>query len=406
MQLELSISSYQRLSPSVTGSHRVGVGQTVVVGRAPECDWHLPDPNKILSSRHAEIRSEGGTFSIVDTSTNGVFINDSQSPIGKGNAAAISDGDRLRLGDFEICATVHASGDSSPAPATQVEPTPDPAPIPEPIGVTSPSAIPEPAAASQPVEDFPDVLAAGLGERMMADTHVPMPEPSIPGGWSWDQEPAPEASQPAATKTARPAPGRAPTSETPPRQTAEPDALEALWDGLGISPERASGMGTEFYRELGGLTRALLDRLLDMIHARARQKQQLRVAQTLFQRSENNPLKFSATPQDALDSLLLRPHAANLKAQQAVNNAFDDIMSHERALMKGIEAVVADILAETPGASGAEGRGLFSHRKTLETIRRHRAWQLEAYGDGDRMLRSDVFIEAYEREVDQKDGSP
>ena len=130
------------------------------------------------------------------------------------------------------------------------------------------------------------------------------------------------------------------------------------------------------------------------------------MAQTLFQRSENNPLKFSATPQDALDSLLLRPHAANLKAQQAVNNAFDDIMSHERALMKGIEAVVADILAETPGASGAEGRGLFSHRKTLETIRRHRAWQLEAYGDGDRMLRSDVFIEAYEREVDQKDGSP
>ncbi|MFE8070117.1 type VI secretion system-associated FHA domain protein TagH [Marinobacteraceae bacterium S3BR75-40.1] len=396
MHLELRIASYQRLSPSVTCNHRVHPRQATVIGRSPDCDWHLPDPNKILSSRHAEIRFDGGVFLIRDLSTNGVYLNEASAPLGKGNEAGIDDGDRLRLGDYEITVAV-SPGDDEAEAASRVQNESIAQPmgesggaIPEGIGLQTLAEKPEWSTGAQAEKDIPDVLPAGLGERLMADTHVPIQEPSIPEAWHWGEAAGQE-----------PAPSDTPVSS--PRASAGQAELKALWEGLGLSQERGAGLGSGFYRELGGLTRVLLDRLLDLLHARAQQKQQLRVAQTLFQRSENNPLKFSATAQDALDSLLLRPHAANLGVQEAVNHAFNDIMSHERALMKGVEAVVADILDD---GNAAHQKRWFSQRKTLATIRRHRAWQREAYGDAERMLRSEAFIEAYEKETGFKEGNP
>jgi hypothetical protein len=70
--------------------------QRVVIGRSRECDVQISDPN--ASRRHAEIRRDGGTFSIVDLgSTNGTDVNGRRT-----QRAKLSDGDRITIGTTDL----------------------------------------------------------------------------------------------------------------------------------------------------------------------------------------------------------------------------------------------------------------------------------------------------------------
>ncbi|PCJ46973.1 MAG: hypothetical protein COA99_01840 [Moraxellaceae bacterium] len=72
------------------------------IGRNAENDWQLPDPERFVSSRHASIRCENGQYYLVDTSTNGVYYNNTEEALGTGNQAALSEGDRLYFGEYEL----------------------------------------------------------------------------------------------------------------------------------------------------------------------------------------------------------------------------------------------------------------------------------------------------------------
>ncbi|XKH33657.1 type VI secretion system-associated FHA domain protein [Azospirillum doebereinerae] len=79
----------------------LGTGR-LVIGRGVECDWALSDPERALSKTHCMVEFKGGVYVVIDSSTNGVFLNDAGAPIGRGNSAVIGDGDRLRLGGYVI----------------------------------------------------------------------------------------------------------------------------------------------------------------------------------------------------------------------------------------------------------------------------------------------------------------
>lgn len=372
MELELAITSYQRLSPTVTSTRRFTADRTWVVGRAESCDWHLPDPARVVSSRHAEIRSNGdGCFLIRDTSTNGVFVNSGAEPLGRDVEATLNHGDQLRFGDYEI--TVSLLQVSAPEQTAARRPLPESAPQTAPAAASALSAtMAETPAQAHDTGDMNSVLASGLGERFLGDSHVEMPKAEIPDQWDWGGVSGAHKGQ-----------------AMPPQGTQ----LSALLEGLGLKDADASTLTADQCRALGALTRTLLDRLLDLLHMRARQKQQLRVKQTLFQRSENNPLKFSATSSDALDSLLFRRHPSFLGPEEAVAQAFNDVVSHERALLSGVEAVIGDILQPPSGDDG--GRWLRGRRE-LTALHQQRRQHQQEYGDTDRMLRSDTFVDAYE----------
>lgn len=72
------------------------------IGRAPDNDWILPDPKRLVSGHHCEIEYRGGDYWLTDTSTNGVFVNDADDPVAESGPVVLKDGDRLRLGDYEI----------------------------------------------------------------------------------------------------------------------------------------------------------------------------------------------------------------------------------------------------------------------------------------------------------------
>jgi type VI secretion system FHA domain protein len=111
----------------IISEHREIVGDDAVrvfreqggtIGRSLQNDWILPDPDRFISGRHATIDYNGGIYYLVDTSTNGVYINGDCEPIGKGNPRRLFDGDVLRFGDFEIAVTID-SGESIVMPSDE-----------------------------------------------------------------------------------------------------------------------------------------------------------------------------------------------------------------------------------------------------------------------------------------------
>ena len=72
------------------------------IGRHTSNDWVLRDPERYVSGRHAEIEHRGGTWLLRDTSTNGTFVNGSDEALGPDRAHVLSNGDRFRIGEYEI----------------------------------------------------------------------------------------------------------------------------------------------------------------------------------------------------------------------------------------------------------------------------------------------------------------
>jgi type VI secretion system FHA domain protein len=82
------------------GERRPVTGERFTIGRAQENDWILPDPEQHLSRQHCVIERRGAGFCVVDTSSNGVFVNGESAPLGRGHERMLGDGDRLQLGTY------------------------------------------------------------------------------------------------------------------------------------------------------------------------------------------------------------------------------------------------------------------------------------------------------------------
>lgn len=78
------------------------------IGRAEECSLVLPSENDDVSRYHARIECRDGDFYIVDTSTQGVYLNSAESPLGHGQAASLGEGDQIGIGPYRLKASLHA----------------------------------------------------------------------------------------------------------------------------------------------------------------------------------------------------------------------------------------------------------------------------------------------------------
>jgi predicted component of type VI protein secretion system len=72
------------------------------IGRHSTNDWVLRDPERYVSGRHAEIEHRGGAWLLRDTSTNGTFVNASDEALGPDRLHQLTNGDRFRIGEYEI----------------------------------------------------------------------------------------------------------------------------------------------------------------------------------------------------------------------------------------------------------------------------------------------------------------
>jgi predicted component of type VI protein secretion system len=87
------------------------------IGRALDNDWVLPDMQRFLSGRHARIHFRQGAYYLEDISTNGVFVNEATTALGRRGPHALRDGDKLRMGEYLIQVSIDAT-DSVRTPGT------------------------------------------------------------------------------------------------------------------------------------------------------------------------------------------------------------------------------------------------------------------------------------------------
>src|SRR5271165_3421458 len=84
------------------------------IGRSTDNEWILPDPERYLSGKHVRVDFRAGTYVLVDTSSNGTYINGAQVPLGKYRDYQRKDGDYVRLGEYELLVSIDKSNDFPP----------------------------------------------------------------------------------------------------------------------------------------------------------------------------------------------------------------------------------------------------------------------------------------------------
>lgn len=76
------------------------------IGRSGQSDWVLVDPGRFISSQHARVEFEDGHWWVIDTSTNGTYINLADEPLGKGGRHRLASGDTVRMGSLELAVEI------------------------------------------------------------------------------------------------------------------------------------------------------------------------------------------------------------------------------------------------------------------------------------------------------------
>jgi type VI secretion system FHA domain protein len=84
------------------------------IGRATDNEWILPDPERYLSGKHARVDFRAGSYVLVDTSSNGTYVNGAQVPLGKYHDYSLRDGDYVRLGEYELLVSIDKTNDFPP----------------------------------------------------------------------------------------------------------------------------------------------------------------------------------------------------------------------------------------------------------------------------------------------------
>jgi type VI secretion system protein ImpI len=103
--------------------------------------------------------------------------------------------------------------------------------------------------------------------------------------------------------------------------------------------------------------------LAQMLSSRSETKSLMRSSsRTMIQALENNPLKFTAAPEEALAIMLGPPTRSYLDAKATVERSFADLKAHQMqtygAMQSALEALFEDLAPEKVDASIEPDRGL------------------------------------------------
>src|ERR1700722_4949383 len=115
MALRLSVVSDHRQMLGERSSILLRAGGATI-GRSPSNDWVLPDPQRYVSARHARIAWRNGQYFVEDLSTNGVYVNEDERPLGKDVARPLCTGDVLRGGEYQLVVAFEEEPRATAAP--------------------------------------------------------------------------------------------------------------------------------------------------------------------------------------------------------------------------------------------------------------------------------------------------
>jgi type VI secretion system FHA domain protein len=119
------------------------------------------------------------------------------------------------------------------------------------------------------------------------------------------------------------------------------ELFNAFLNGAGLENKNLKPENTvETMRLVGSMFRHLVDGTVAVLRTRTEFKSQFRVSITTIKAVDNNPLKFSVTPEEAACHLLNNGQGGFKPSVAAIDEGFNDIVSHQMAMQAGIQAAL------------------------------------------------------------------
>lgn len=353
------------------------------IGRSLHNDWILPDPDRFISGRHATIDYKGGIYYLADTSSNGVYVNNEMEPIGKGNPRRLFDGDRLRMGDFEIEVSVD-TGESLAMPLDE-----------------------EPSVAPDHIEQFVDEVSIKTGMQMLEEDEITGDQEFqsvLFGGSAKKNKPDPEIE----VEVEVDVPGKGAASKSV-DVTAE-DLFDSFLDGLGVSRVELhpSIDRPEMMLTAGQVLREFVEGTTNLLTSRANLKNTFRLDQTTVLPRHNNPMKFSDNTNDLLKQLLIGGEGEYLGAQDSIREVCRDLINHQNAFLDAMNSAFIEFADRFDPDELKEGFERTMGNKLFRFSSKAKYWQLycdlypiitEKGGSRFPQMFGEEFVKAYERQV-------
>lgn len=381
-----------------------------IIGRGQEADWRLADPDNFISRRHCIVAGRDGRFTVMDTSSGGLFIDEAPRPLGAGATVELRDGMQLRLGDCvlrvaierQACQTAQpfAPQPAAARPAAQptdlwptarpdpfdqdaffeAEPSPTPIPprpadLPPRFEEAGGQSLPAPERLGPPAFDDPLTLDPQSVRRR------DIPEAAQPGAFDWDAEPEPRPVR-VRERAPAPEPPAAPV-RSPVRAAASDNAdddagLSAFMRGLGLEPsDLPEGDSQARLQALGREYRQMAEGLMLLLRMRAREKGDARIARTEIGAAENNPLKLMPTVEDALAAMLAPRGPGFSNAERSIGGAIRDLGQHQVGAWRGVQTALRRMIDRfDPKLVEAEVERLGLLETMLSGGRKAKLWEI------------------------------
>lgn len=314
----------QSLLPSATGLQQWQLPlQGGTIGRSQECTWVLDDPNRIVSRQHARVQIDDSRCYWTDLGTNSTQVNG--KPMPPGEQVLLNPGDVLKIGDYLLTlalAEAHWSEMDEFIPMQEIDPLESLMPqAPPPLNIDDLLADLNPVVPEQEFDSVSSVPV--LAQRMYVGpqgAQAPLPPPE--------------------------------------RQAADQATLKEL-----ARVKHLLAIGVQGCMQL--------------LQARRVFKEEMGGELTTISGKANNPLKFSSSPEEALARLLGEPSPAYLPADEALRQAFQDVLSHMQLSVAQIQTTIEQVQTTLdPKVIMAQANRQGSLSLGLSAARKARLWDL------------------------------
>jgi type VI secretion system protein len=416
MALRLRVVSEHAIRLGETSTKVFGVhGGTI--GRATDNEWILPDPERYLSGKHARIDFRAGSYVLVDTSSNGTYINGAQVPLGKYHDYQLKEGDYVRLGEYELLVSIDKSNDFPPEASAIVA-----------YDGQSPSSAVKKSTANDLGADLDlsqllepsDLITDDSGNRPRDAYGQPLPRraerPLTPDamleadatGTPWHMMTRPLKMEGSKADISAPPVVRPQNAQSPVLYDGDFDVgLSAFCRGAGIDPRNVGTEARGAALQLAGqLLRESVLGLMDLNQGRNEFRNRFRISAPPNDGPES-PLNFSRGVDEALVRLLttLSSRAGSV---EAIRENFRELKAQNTATLTATRAAFEEFLGRVNPADLEERFDRATKRGVFGSQNKAKYWDLytemfaglaQRPADGFPHLFTETFAKAYEAKL-------
>ena len=412
---------------SVVSEHGIRLGQNSTkvfgvhggtIGRSTDNAWILPDPERYLSGKHARVDFRAGAYILVDTSSNGTYVNGSQVPLGKYHDYTLKDGDYVRLGEYELLVSIDKGNDFPPDASAIIAYD----------GQSGSSAVKK-STANDLGADLDLSLLLEPSDRLASDSGVRPRDAygqSVPSerdggsinpensGTPWHMLTRPiklegraaDASLPAAPAGAAAATAR---PQNPTLYDADYDiGLAAFCRGAGVDPRNITADARNMALQLAGqLLRESVLGLMDLNQSRNEFRNRFRMPAPAPAEGPESPLNFSRGVDEALVRLLTTV-STRAGSVEAIRDNFRELKAQNVATLAASRAAFEEFLGRLEPKELEERFERATKRGVFGSQNKGKYWDLysemfagltQRPADGFPHAYTETFVKAYEAKL-------